>query len=679
MKFLFPSFLFALFAIAIPIIIHLFNFRKYKKVYFTNVKFLREVKQETQSKSKLKHLLVLCCRILAIIFLVLAFARPYIPSESVNALQGDKAVSIFIDNSFSMQAENEEGILFEEALQKAREIAGAFKPSDKFQILTNDFEGKHQRMVSKEEFLTMLDEITISPAVKSLPDIILRQQDLLKKQEELNKLSFIISDFQKSMAELSELKSDSSVKVKLIPLSTEKSGNVYIDSCWFISPVRRPGQTEEFIVRVKNASNKAYESIPLKLLINGNQKTQASLSIAPNSQEDVKLVFTVNEPGIHKATVKITDYPVTYDDDYFFSFKIEQNLPVLIINGEKESPYLNGLFLKDEYFKVTQFQEKNIDLSAFSTNALIILNELKSLPGGFAQELNKFAENGGSILVIPAKDIDYASYQTFLAASAGSSFLALDTNDLKVTKINTEHYLFGNVFETVPQNIDLPLASSRFIIQKNNRKGEEELLRLQNGDIFLGRYPFGKGYIYLSSVPLRQEFSNFQKHALFVPIMYNIALFSQSRFPLSYTIGRDKLIENPAPEAKSEIIKLTSEDDFEIIPQQKTLEGKQLLFFDDAIKEAGNFSLKASNIETGGISFNFDRKESILDYFTNEELISSLEKAGLSNFSVIPSKYTNTTSLSEEFNLGRRLWKVCIIFALLFLLIEILLLRTFKT
>ena len=68
MNFLFPTFLFGLSAIAIPIIIHLFNFRKYKKIYFTNVQFLKELKQESDSKSKLKEWIILLLRILAISF-----------------------------------------------------------------------------------------------------------------------------------------------------------------------------------------------------------------------------------------------------------------------------------------------------------------------------------------------------------------------------------------------------------------------------------------------------------------------------------------------------------------------------------------------------------------------------------------------------------------------------------
>ncbi|MCE3281230.1 MAG: hypothetical protein K0S44_3421 [Bacteroidetes bacterium] len=119
MSFIYPAFLFALSAIAIPIIIHLFNFRKYKTVYFSNVRFLKEVKQETQAKSKLKHLLVLLARILFILFLVLAFAQPFIPVQNSKVVPGNKAISIFIDNSFSMDAVNKNGTLLDEAKKRA--------------------------------------------------------------------------------------------------------------------------------------------------------------------------------------------------------------------------------------------------------------------------------------------------------------------------------------------------------------------------------------------------------------------------------------------------------------------------------------------------------------------------------------------------------------------------------
>ena len=123
MQFIYPEFLLALLALAIPIIIHLFNFRRFKKILFTNVRFLREIKQDTQSRSRLKHLLILLTRLSAITFLVLAFAQPFIPVRKTTFESSSKRVSIYIDNSFSMDALGNSGNLLEVSKKKAREIA----------------------------------------------------------------------------------------------------------------------------------------------------------------------------------------------------------------------------------------------------------------------------------------------------------------------------------------------------------------------------------------------------------------------------------------------------------------------------------------------------------------------------------------------------------------------------
>ncbi len=161
MNFLYPGFLFALLTVAIPVIIHLFNFRKFKKVYFSNVAFLKEVKEQNSSREKVKNLLILLCRILAIVFLVLAFARPFLPSGSKIDQNRGNIVSIYIDNSYSMEAVNKEGSLLDEAKRKAKEIVKAFQINDRFQLLTNDFEGKHQRLLNGDELLQAVDEVKI--------------------------------------------------------------------------------------------------------------------------------------------------------------------------------------------------------------------------------------------------------------------------------------------------------------------------------------------------------------------------------------------------------------------------------------------------------------------------------------------------------------------------------------
>ena len=106
MQFKHPEILFALILLIIPIIVHLFQLRRFKKVFFTNVKFLKTVELQTRKSSKLKKLLVLFSRLLLFSALIISFAQPYI-SNNVN--KKPESIYIYLDNSFSMQAKGKDG------------------------------------------------------------------------------------------------------------------------------------------------------------------------------------------------------------------------------------------------------------------------------------------------------------------------------------------------------------------------------------------------------------------------------------------------------------------------------------------------------------------------------------------------------------------------------------------
>ncbi|MFH1320501.1 MAG: BatA domain-containing protein [Bacteroidota bacterium] len=736
MNFLYPQFLFALFATAIPVIIHLFNFRRYKRIFFTNVKFLREIKQETQSKSQLKHLLVLLSRILAITALVFAFAQPYIPVNTNSTITENKVISIYIDNSFSMDATNDYGRLFEQAKKKAMEIVSAYKPTDKFQLLTNDFEARHQRMINREEFIELLDEVKISPMVKTISEVVVRQSDILANLPSIHtgsgsttRYAYLISDFQKSISNFGQLNNDTSINVSLIPVVARQTNNLFIDSCWFDSPIRQVNQPEELFVRIRNNSDDSYENIPIKLLINQTQKALASFSIDPNSSVVITLSFTLIKTGVQQAEISLTDYPVTFDDMFYFSFEVADNISVLCINGKGdegrgtrdpegvpygagggrrsgESKYINSLFGKNEYFIFNNSFEENLNYSTLSENHLIILNELISISSGMSQELKRFIQNGGNVIVFPNPCIarttdskkqgylcDPESYKDFLSLNLGVNYYTdIDTIDSRVTKVNIEHEIYSGVFEPgrtgqgkMPENIDLPVVSTHFKFSKKSRTNEEYLMKLQNGDSFLSRYSFGKGKVYLSSVPLSTDFSNFATHAIFVPVMYKIALHSQPQNRMFYTIGKDNTLEasniNLTGDNIFHIVKNSDkpgDDGFDIIPEHKIIGSMTNIFLHNQITHSGNYSLLIGETGIGGISFNYNRKESDLSYFDSDELLEILKTNGLSNFSILIDGNRNLTSLLNEMSEGKKLWKYFIILALLFLGIEILLLRLWK-
>src|SRR5471030_1605067 len=198
MHFLYPAFLFALISLAIPVLIHLFNFRRYQKVYFSNVQFLKEIREQQSSRRNLKERLILAARLLALLFLILAFARPYIPGSHSASTTTLRAISVFVDNSYSMETLNSEGSLLDEAKRRAKEIVSAYSINDRFQLLTQDFEGKHQRLLSRDEFNDAVDAVKISPQSRSLQQIINRQQSLIRTQPGTASI-FILSDFQTNM------------------------------------------------------------------------------------------------------------------------------------------------------------------------------------------------------------------------------------------------------------------------------------------------------------------------------------------------------------------------------------------------------------------------------------------------------------------------------------------------
>ena len=681
MEFVNPGFLYGLFAVSIPIIIHLFNFRRFKKVYFTNVSFIKDLKQQTQKQSRLKHLLVLIMRILVIICIVLAFAKPFIPvSENIIQPYKKNAVSIFVDNSFSLQAESERGTLLDEAKEKAKEIASVYKSSDLFQLLTNDFEGRHQRFVSKDEFVDWVDEVRISPVVKTISEVVTRQEAVYKDNLSATKTAYVISDFQKSVLDENFTESDSLIKTFLIPIKSINQDNLYIDSCWFESPVQQLNQSVDLHVRIRNNSNNNFEKIPVKLNINGRQRSLASFDIGSKGTSDVVLAYTNYEAGIQYGELKITDYPVTFDDDFYFSYSVSDITKILSINGNGPNGYLNALFNNDSSFIFSNVNEGNIDYSSLASNQLIILNELDEISSGLTQELKQFVENGGSLVVLPAIDLDFENYNEFLRNLDVGYYSLLDTTNTRVSYINLEHPLYSDVFEDIPENIDLPVVfvSYRIVIETTSR--QESLLELQTGQPFLNVFNSGRGKVYLFAVPFQTSFSNFPKHAVFVPTMYKIAISSVFEDNLYYTIGENEVITvrniNLGADNVLSIRDLQSE--FEFIPEHRRVNSHLDIFSHGQITMAGNYTLFNSETALKGIAFNFNRTESELVFFTVNEIKAYLDDQGLKNFQIVESADRPFVQTLSDLSLGKQLWRWFVMLALLFLLGEVLLLRFWK-
>lgn len=688
MSFVNPLFLIALSALIIPVVIHLFNFRKFKKIYFTNVRFIAEIKQETKKRSQLKHLLILLMRLLAIACLVIAFAKPYIPSPLQHKkFSGRQVISVYIDNSFSMEALSSGGRLLDMTKTKAREIANAFNPSDLYQLLTNDFEGRHQRFVNRDEFKTLVDEVQISPSIRSIPEVVKKQNALLQEINGNNRSAYIISDFQKSTSQILTIKPDTSVAYFFIPVKAEKVNNLYIDSVWFDSPVQQANQAVKLKVRIKNCSDEPLEKLPVKLTINTIQKGVASFSVPPQGETTVVLPYTNNEQGIQSGSLEITDYPVTWDDKFYFSYTIAPAIPVLCINGDKVNSYLNNLFSNDTAFRFTNAPEKQLDYSSFSHYPLIILNGIDEFSSGLIQEINRFIRKGGNAAIFPSDKIDPENYKLFLTSMNLPFYSGLDTTRQRISEVNTESQLFSDVFEKditgkvrLPDNADLPMVLQYYPLNRYSRSGQEDLLTLQNGQPFLDVVKVDKGRVYLFASPLDDKFSNFPRHPIFVPTLYRIALLSQPYIPLYFNIDADNAITVTADSLKGrEVYKIhKAGSNYEIIPEMRIIGQEALMYPHNQIKEAGHYYVTADHSIMEGLSFNYNRIESDLKCLSPDELEKDLNRARIKYFAVFQDKKTPLTQQIHEMNQGTPLWKWFILLTLLFIAGEIVLVRILK-
>jgi hypothetical protein len=681
MNFLFPTFLIGLVAIAIPIIIHLFNFRKYKKVYFTNVQFLKELKQESDSKSKLKEWLILAMRILAIACLVFAFAQPFIPGKS-KALQGEKAISIYIDNSFSMESTNKKGTLLENAKEYATEIVNTFNASDKFQLLTNDFEGKHQRFVSKEDFIEQLNEVKISAATKTLNDVLKRQQDFLLNSSSKNKRIFLLSDFQKNTSDFNKTDLDTSIVISCIPIASSEVSNVYIDSVWFETPVQQFSTQQIIHAIIINKSNKDIENGTLKLFINNAQVSLSSFNVSAGNKKDASISFTVKVKGINKGVLKIEDYPITYDDDFYFSFNAQTTINALVINGKetKTSGNFKSLMQNDSLFVYQENNESAIDYSVFSKTNIIVLNELSALTSGLTSELQKFVTNGGSLVVFPNKKVDLESYNTAFQNLQLPQITKLDSVNTKTQSINFEQGLYEGVFDKIDQRMDLPKVFEHFEFTKTTNSNSQSLVLLQNGQSLLSLNPLGSGKIYLFSIPSDESCSNLLKHALFVPTLIKMSILSLKPSPIYYrTAVNEAVVLNITSNFSDKPLHIIKDDKkVDVIPEHRLMNNATTLFTQNQITEAGHYEVFENTSSIKDLAFNFDRKESDMNFMTKDDLQKQIDEKGLKNFGIIEPNEKTLTNALQEVNDGKKLWKLFLILALIFLAAEILIIRLFK-
>ncbi len=640
MQFKHPELLWALFLLLIPIFIHLFQLRRFKKTPFTNVKFLKKVVSESRKSNTLKKWLLLLTRMTLLTALIIAFAQPFFAEKT--ALK-EKETVIYLDDSFSMQAKTESGTLLSDAVQELLKNVPEDKP---FHLFTND------KTFRNTSLKAIQNELLLLPSTSrqlQLGEIYLKANTLFNANENSLKNLVVISDFQQRMV---TPVSDSleTIQKNLIQVTQPELKNVSIDSVYLSNY-----KSENIEITALFSSNYDMESIPVSLF-NGEQliaKTSASFS--KNNKGIV--VFSLPKSEGIKGKIQISDVGLAYDNELYFNIDTKEKIKVLAI-GDAPSDYLNRIYTEDE-FQFASFPLKSLNYGLLDQQNLIILNELESIPNALVNSLTSFARKEGHILVIPSVAIDFDSYNRLLSYSHSTNFTQRVNIERNITNISFSHPIYQNVFEKNVTNFQYPKVSQYYRVKTS----APSVLSFQDKDPFL----FGANKFYAFTTSLSKENSNFKNSPLIVPTFYNMGANSLKLPELYYALESESVVDIPLKLSKDNILKV-QKGDYEFIPQQESFANKVSLSFFENPEEGGIYRVMDEEKPIRNLSFNYDREESQLVYSDLTNLNATYKNESIATFF---DRIRKDSSINE-------LWKWFVILALLFMGIEVLIQKYFK-
>lgn len=642
MQFKHPEILYFLFLLVIPILVHLFQLRRFKTEYFTNVRFLKELSIQTRKSSKIKKWLLLAARLLLLACLIIAFAQPFFKAK--DSQNSANEMVIILDNSFSMQAKGSRGELLKRAVQELLENT---PENQRFSLVTNTetFWDTDIKSIQKE-----LQNLQYSATPFQL-DFLLTKIET--KKHNSPKDIFIITDAVNAQSKSIEKLDKNSPVYYWIP-KAENQNNVSIDA------VSISGQSDTFYeIKVDvNGFGDIENDIPMSVY-NGKNLIAKTVVKLENNKKSVQ--FSLPKKDFH-GYVSIEDKSLTYDNTYYFSISKPEKSNVIVIGESQKNNFLSRIYTPDE-FNYTSSELNAVDYNAIDKQDAIVLNEIKDIPQALTTTLKAFYEKGGNVVLIPSSESSAQNLNSFLNNFSGIKFGSLVNQEKQVTKIAFSHPLYQTVFEKKTDNFQYPKVSTAF----STIGAIAPVLSYANQSFFLGSTTNKIGHLYVFSAPINKNNSNFQNSPLIVPTFYNMAQNNQKTGISAYTIGENQNLVLDVLLSKDEVVTIANEQS-DFIPMQQILNNKIKLAFGDYPEQSGNFSVMKNKDVLKNISFNHARTESDLSLINDN----------------IFDNFTSVTSVEAVFNdihstrTGNEVWKYFIIATLLFLLLELLIQKFVK-
>jgi len=642
MHFKHPEILYFLFLLIVPILVHLFQLRRFKTSYFTNVRFLKELAIQTRKSSKIKKRLLLATRLLLLTCAIIAFAQPFF--EAADSKNASNEMYIVLDNSFSMQAKGKKGELLKRAVQELLENT---PENTQFSLLTNTENFWNTDIKSSR---SALQNLKYSASPFDLSAITAK----IKAHKSAHKKDIVIITDAVGLKEAAIQNIDFEEKPYFIVPEAEQKNNVSIDSVYI-------NQTLENFYEIGiNLSAYGEDFKPVSTALY-NQNKLIAKTIVNFDAKKKKINFTIPKEAFH-GYVTIEDNGLTYDNKLFFSISKNKKTNVISIGEPEKSNFLSRIYTSAE-FNYNNYPIGSLDYNSLEKQNTIILNELVDIPQALQTTLKAFVSKGGNLVVIPSEKTSLSSLNALLGNFGKIQFGNLQTNSKLITKINFDHPLFSGVFENKISNFQYPKVNSSFAVSSSY----PAVLSFEDQTAFVTAVQNQVSGVTVFTAPINSANSNFQQSPLIVPLFYKIAQNNQKTGVNALTIGNNQPYFVDVLLTKDAILEVKGTED-SFIPVQQILNNKVKLTFNDFPETAGNYSVFDKKEWVENISFNYKRTESDLSQ-VNTNVVSDFKTADTIStiFNTLQTERTDS-----------QIWKWFVIFALLFLALEMAIIKFVK-
>ena len=691
MTFLNPAVLIGLLAAAIPVIIHLLNLRKLKRIEFSTLTFLKELQKNKIRKIKIKQWLLLVLRVFIVLFIVMAFARPALRGLSIaGTTSAAKTTAVFIvDNSFSMSVLGQNGSYFNQAKDLTKRIIEQLKEGDEAAILFLSEDNQQVNLTNDfNQLINRLNQSEISFIKGDLHKSITLAAQLVNKSNNFNREIYLITDFQKNIFPQNELKTDLSellnenVKLYSFRMAEKKVFNLAVDEIKNANQIFEKDKPITFNITVSNYSEQDVQNGVISVFVNQKRVAQKSFDVNAGKSVLLDIEAIVDETGFVDVMAEIESDDIEQDNKRFISVSIPDKISTLIISDDVASHRFLKLALQTIDQQKLKFEERNSNqldgLQLKSYDVVFICTD--NITQG-NEKLIQYIKDGGSLFIIPPVNTDINSLNNLLnqlnlpIANGFAGKLNDKTLSIQFDKIDFNHPIFLNLFKKEEKkNIESP--SINYFFKYSTQGKGTNIITLNDGSSFLSEFKQGKGKMFFFNTAYDLSWSNFPLKTIFAPlIIKSVYYLSQKEnqqnniiagTPLTIDLNRINSAQFKIlrPDSTTEIINVD-------LTNQKYFDYKNTSL-------AGFYKIYSENKIADNIAVNSDKSESNPIYANENDFNKYLEMIKFKGKKININKEINPVDAINQARFGSELWRLFLLIAILLAILEMTVARNLK-